>query len=63
MQIFITKYREAKGLSMAELSRRSGVSVAQISDIEAGNKNPTITTLCKLSKALGVPCSELFSCE
>jgi len=63
MQIFVEKYREEKGLSMSELSRLSGVAKSHISGIESNEKSQTISTLCKLSKALGVPCSDLFSCD
>ena len=48
-------YRERKGWSQAELGRRSGVSQATISRIEAGNTNRVdLATVDRLAKALGV---------
>ena len=63
MKIFVQKFRLARNWSLADLSQKSGVSSSHINDIENGIKNPTIQVLCKLAKALGVPCSELFDCD
>lgn len=63
MKLFVEKVRLEKGLSLLELSKRSGVAVSHIHGMESGNKIPTITILCKLSKALDVPCSDLYTCE
>lgn len=63
MKIFVEQIRLEKGLSLSELSKRSGVAISHIHNIENGSKIPTITILCKLAKALDVPCSNLYSCE
>ena len=63
MKIFVEQHRLEKGLSLSELSRMSGVAVSHIHNIESGLKVPSITILCKLSKALNVPCGDLFSCD
>ena len=63
MRIFVEQYRIEKNLTLSELSRMSGVAKSHISNIESGDKTPTIKTLCKLSKALDVPCCQLFSCD
>ena len=63
MKIFLEKYRLERGLSMLELSKKSGVAVSHIHNIEMGETNPTISILCKLSKVLKVPCAALFSCD
>jgi len=63
MKIFVGEHRREQGLTIAELSSMSGVAGSHIHNIEAGIKVPTITTLCKLSKALEVPCWELYTCE
>lgn len=44
--------RKALGLTLAELSKRSGVSRAMISDIELGHKNPTIRVAYGIALAL-----------
>lgn len=63
MKIYVEKVRIEKKMSLAELSRRSGVAVSHLHNIENGNKIPTIKVLCAIAKALDVPCCELFSCE
>ena len=63
MKILVEQYRLEKGLSVSELSRRSGVAKSHISYIEGGRTSPTLETLCKISKALDVPCCKLFSCD
>jgi len=63
VKIFVEQYRVENELSLSELSRRSGVAKSHISQIEAGNSNPTVETMCKLSKALNVPICKLLSCD
>ena len=63
MKIFVELYRLERKLSLSELSRMSGVAISHIHNIEGGLKVPSITILCKLSKALNVPCCDLFSCD
>lgn len=45
--------RQAVGLSITELSNRSGVDFGLISKIENGKANPTLQTLLKLANAMG----------
>ncbi|AVX21635.1 Helix-turn-helix [Carboxydocella sporoproducens DSM 16521] len=52
--------RKALGLSQTRLAELSGVSQAYISELEAGCKQPTLTILDKLAKALGVSVAELL---
>lgn len=52
--------REQLGLSKAKLSKISGVSLSFINYIEAGQKSPTLRTLEKLAKAMGVSVAVLF---
>ncbi len=47
--------REEKGLSLMDLSERSGLTRAAISRLENGwNLNPTLETLFRLAGALGI---------
>lgn len=51
----IKALRESKGITQGELSRLSGVSVAEICRIEKGERqNPSINLLNKLLSALDV---------
>lgn len=59
--IHVRKVRKAKGLTIEELSRLSGVSVAYISEIETGKYNFTIQVLCRLALALDVSATELIT--
>ena len=52
-------WRNHRGLSQAELSRRSGVNRVQIIDIEAGRKNGSAATLRKLATALEIDLDDL----
>jgi transcriptional regulator with XRE-family HTH domain len=48
--------RERAGLSQDELAAKSGLSQAQISQLERGQtRNPGVSTLMQLADALGVP--------
>ena len=52
----IKEYRENKGMSKSELSRRLNVSPAYITMIENGKKkNPSTNVLLLLSDILGIP--------
>jgi transcriptional regulator with XRE-family HTH domain len=47
--------RRARGLSLSEVSRRSGIDLASLSRLETGkNSNPTFETLSCYAKALGL---------
>jgi transcriptional regulator with XRE-family HTH domain len=53
--------REAQGLTREQLAKRAKVTTAYVSMMEAGKrKNPSLAVLQRLSKALGVPVTELL---
>ncbi len=61
MRIKLRKIRQGQNMSYRELSKLSGVSLSQIEKIESGYaSNPTIKTICKLAKALGVRLDDLI---
>ena len=56
----IKKHRKEKGLSQDKLSRLANVSHATIIKIESGGiQSPTIDTVQKIAKALGVGLEDL----
>jgi len=51
----IREHRRAQGVSLAELSKRTGMTRAALSRIENGlNVNPTVETLRRIGEALGL---------
>lgn len=57
----IKKYRKEKGLSQDKLSRLADVAHATIIKIESGGiQSPTIDTVQKIAKALGVGIDDLI---
>lgn len=52
--------REERGLTLQELSERSGVSKAMLNQIEAGRSSPTIALGWKIANGLGVPFGALL---
>ena len=57
----IRKLREARGLTQEELAKRAGIKRPYVSHLESGvRKNPSLPTLKKLARALGVPVGELL---
>jgi transcriptional regulator with XRE-family HTH domain len=57
-------YRNKKGLTLQELSRLSGISVAALNKIENGNtKDILLTNAIVLSRILDVDIYELFCIE
>jgi len=60
---FGTKLREARehlGLTQEEVAQRSGVHVTEVSRMEAGKRDPKISTLRKLAKAVEVKPGQLI---
>lgn len=47
--------RSAKKFSLEELAGRSGLSQSYLSMIESGKREPTLTSVQKISAAMGIP--------
>ncbi|MDQ8702372.1 XRE family transcriptional regulator [Streptomyces sp. LHD-70] len=56
----LRRARTERGLSISELSRRSKIGKATLSQLESGAGNPTIETVFSLSRVLEVPLSDLL---
>jgi transcriptional regulator with XRE-family HTH domain len=52
--LFIRSYRMANNESLQALADRSGVSRSMISQVESGQKSPTIMILAKLADAMNI---------
>lgn len=56
----ITEARAKAGLSQKELSDRTGIDQSDISKIETGKANPSISTMERIAKALGTEVTITF---
>jgi len=56
----LRSFRHQQGLTVAELSHQTGVSLGMLSKIENGNTSPSLTTLKSLAQALNVPMTAFF---
>ncbi|WP_157505437.1 cupin domain-containing protein [Geminicoccus roseus] len=52
--------RKGQGMSLAALSGRADLSIGMLSQIERGLSNPSLASLSRIARALGVPAVELF---
>ncbi len=57
----LKKLREAKGLSVRGLAREAGISTETVYSVEHGRRQPSVRTLGKIARALGVEARDLFS--
>ncbi|MBR4908829.1 MAG: helix-turn-helix transcriptional regulator [Acidaminococcaceae bacterium] len=55
----IEEVRRVKGMTRNELSKRSGVSNKMLWEYERGKRDPSLATLRKIAKALGVKIQEV----
>ena len=55
--------RQARNLSLDDLSRASGVSRAALSQIETRKSSPSLTVMWKIAIGLGIPFAELLGGE
>lgn len=56
----VRAFRRQSGLTIADLSARTGLSIGMLSKIENGNTSPSLTTLQALAHAMSVPMTSFF---
>lgn len=56
----LKRLRLAKAISQGDIARTLEVSRGYISNVENGKTNPTLSTISKLAKAVGVSVDELL---
>lgn len=59
----LRKLRQTTGLSQEAFADEAGLHRTYISDLERGARNPTITVVDKIAKALKVPIGRLLDAE
>lgn len=50
----IRNHRKSLGITLAELSEKVDIRATTICDIENGKRNPSLTTLLRITDALGL---------
>ncbi len=63
MKILITQVRKEKGISGAELSRRTDIPKSTLNDLENELRSPRLDQLEKIAIALGCKINDLFDTE
>lgn len=61
--IHLRLLREKKGLTQEELANACDFEISQVSRIELGKVNPSISTIKKIASSLDTPLNELFNFE
>jgi len=56
----IRRIRLAKGMTQGDLCRKLEVDRGYMSNVESGKKNPTLSTIERIAKALDVSINELM---
>jgi transcriptional regulator with XRE-family HTH domain len=57
----IKRLRQARRMSVSELSRQTGISKATLSVLESGQGNPTIETIAAIAVGLRLPLGDLIT--
>lgn len=60
IEILVKDIRQQKGMTIAGLARKSGVSAAHLSDIEKNFKSPSLLVMVRIARALNVEITELY---
>jgi transcriptional regulator with XRE-family HTH domain len=56
----IQEHRTRRAMTQEQLAKKAGLSRGYLARVETGRHEPTLTTLRKLARALGVPVSALL---
>ena len=56
----LKRIRTEKGISQGDIARELEVDKSFVSNIENGKTNPTLATIAKIAKAIGVSVDELL---
>lgn len=56
----VREVRMSKGMTMEALADAAGIDYQQVSRVESGKVNATVSTIYEIALALKVPFSELF---
>lgn len=59
----LKEIRRARGITLQDVARETGLSKSFVSQVEAGDANPSIASLKKIADALTIPLAALFQTQ
>lgn len=60
VEILLKEKRKERNLTLAQLSEKTGISTTHINDIENNIKEPSISMMVRIAKALGLKIEDLY---
>lgn len=60
VEILLKEKRKERNLTLAQLSDRTGISTTHINDIENNIKEPSISMMIRIAKALDLKIEDLY---
>ena len=60
VEILLKEKRKEKKLTLAQLSERTGISTTHLNDIENNIKEPSISMMVRIGKALDLKIEDLY---
>ena len=57
----VRQLRESRGMTTREFANAAGISTETLNAVEHGRRQPSLRTLDKIAKALGVEARDLFA--
>lgn len=60
IEILLKQIRKQKKLTLEQLAERTGISKTHINDVENNLKEPSLSIMVRLSKALDVQITDLY---
>lgn len=57
----LRRARQQKGISLADLTRATGISTSTLSRLESGGRKPSLELLLPITAALGIPLDEIVA--
>ncbi len=60
VEILLKEKRKERNLTLAQLSERTGISTTHINDIENNIKEPSISMMVRIAKALDLKIEDLY---
>ena len=63
VEIILKEKRKEKKVTLAQLSAKTGISTTHINDIENNIKEPSISMLVRIAKALDVKVEDLYKVQ